>query len=339
MNQALIIGGNGFLGMALARALKQAGINRVRSFDLSVHPDPEIESVTGDLRDLQQVTQACAGIDTVFQTAALVDWGPRSRARLFAVNVDGNRNVIAACRERNVARLIYTSSIDVVFDGSPIRNGTEALPYPPRHLDDYGETKAIAERDVLHAHDPAGLQTCALRSAGIYGPRDRHRFPSIIKAVRQGQMVRLGNGNAKFDHIYITNLVEAHLRAAQALQPGSAVGGQAYFVTDHEPSNFYDFFTPYLQALGWPVPSKRIPLSVAYGLALAMEALGRIGLGPQPPLLTRYVVLSTCRDFYFSSEKARREFSYTPVVGPERAFTETLAWLEAEGYRRLEDRA
>jgi sterol-4alpha-carboxylate 3-dehydrogenase (decarboxylating) len=185
----------------------------------------------------------------------------------------------------------------------------------------------------LQAHDPNGLQTCSLRSAGIYGPGDRHRFPSILKAVRGGQMIYLGDGSARFDHVYITNLVEAHLGAARELRPGKVVGGQAYFITENRPGNFYEFFTPYLRALGWPVPSIRAPLAVAYALALVMEALGRIGVGPLPPLLTRYVVLSTCRDFYFSSEKAHRAFGYTPVVSPERAFAETLSWLISEGYR------
>ena len=58
-----------------------------------------------------------------------------------------------------------------------------------------------------------------------------------------------------------------------------------------------------------------------------MESLGRIGIGPQPPLLTRYVVLSTCQDFYFDGSKARRDFGYHPTISEDQAFDETLAWL------------
>jgi len=326
MADILVIGGNGFLGAALLRALQQAGHGPLRSFDLAPCSDPRIASMTGDLRNPDAVLQACAGVDTVFQTAALVDWGPRSRARLWAVNVQGNRNVIAACQQQRVARLIYTSSIDVVFNGAPVRDGDESLPYPTRHLDDYGHTKSLAEQDVLRANDPAGLQTCALRAAGIYGPGDRHRFPPVFKAARQGNMVYLGDGRARFNHIYISNLVQAHLSAAAGLQPGSLLSGQAYFVTDHEATNFYDFFTPYLTALGFPIPRRRIPEGVAYALALALETLARWGIGPQPPLLTRYVVRSTCRDFYFSGAKARRELGYEPLVSPDQAFLETLEW-------------
>ena len=330
MQKILVIGGSGFLGSALISGLKKSGVDQVQCFDLNPHPDPDVESIIGNLCNPEQVLQACAGMDTVFQTAALVDWGPRSRARLMAVNVQGNRNVIDACQKQRVIRLIYTSSIDVVFDGTPIRNGDEQLSYPKQHLDDYGHTKALAEQDVLRANDHQGLQTCALRAAGIYGPGDRHRFPPILQATRQGKMVHLGNGTARFNHIYIANLVEAHIRAALALQPGSLVSGQAYFITDHEPGNFYDFFTPYLTALGYPVPNTRIPASVAYGLAIVMETMARLGFGSQPPLLTRYVVLSTCRDFYFNSAKARRDFGYQPTVSTEQAFDETLAWLKKQ---------
>ncbi|MBK8823687.1 MAG: NAD-dependent epimerase/dehydratase family protein [Anaerolineales bacterium] len=330
MKNILVIGGSGFLGAALISGLKKSGFDQVRCFDLNPCPDSDVESIIGDLCNPEQVLQACAGVDTVFQTAALVDWGSRSRERLMAVNVRGNRNVIEACHKQGVTRLIYTSSVDVVFDGTPISNGDEQQPYPKQHLDDYSHTKALAEQDILHANQPRGLQTCALRAAGIYGPGDRHRFPPILKAARQGKMIYLGDGSARFNHIYITNLVEAHIRAALALQQDSLVSGQAYFITDHEPGNFYDFVTPYLTALGYPVPGKRIPDAFAYGLALMFETLARLGVGPQPPLLTRYVMLSTCRDFYFKGIKARNDFGYRPTVSPEQAFDETLAWLKEQ---------
>jgi len=328
MENILVIGSSGFLGSALILTLKQAGYNNVRGFDLTAHPDASVDTILGDICDSAQVSRACAGMDTVFQTATLVDWGMRSRARLYAVNVQGNRNVIEACQAQGVRRLIYTSSIDVVFDGSSIRNGDEQLPYPPHHLDDYGDTKTIAEQDVLRANHPNGLQTCALRSTGIYGPGDKYRFPGILDAVRQGNTFSLGHGNSLFNHIYITNLVHAHLRAAQALEPASALSGQAYFIIDHPPLNFYKFFAPYLQALGYPPLSRRIPLPIAYALALFMETLARLGIGSQRPLLTRYVVLSTCKDFYFTSAKAKRDFGYEPIISAEQAFQETLNGLK-----------
>ncbi|MEI8094727.1 MAG: NAD-dependent epimerase/dehydratase family protein [Spirochaetales bacterium] len=326
MERILVIGGNGFLGAALLRGLLEAGYSALTSFDLTPGGEPGVRSLAGDLRNAEQVRAACEGIDTVFQTAALVDWGPRSRERLYAINVLGNRNVIEACQAQGVARLVYTSSIDVVFDGHDIAGGDESLPIPTRHLDDYGHTKALAEAEVLAASTASGLQTCALRAAGIYGPGDRHRFPPILKAVRGGQMMYLGDGQARFNHVYITNLVQAHLQSAESLLPGSAVSGRAFFVTDHEPGNFYEFFTPFLTALDLPVPSRRLPAGLAYALAVVMEGLAR-WFGGAAPLLTRYVVRSTCRDFWFVTHGAEQAFGYRPRVTRDEAFSQTLDWL------------
>jgi nucleoside-diphosphate-sugar epimerase len=327
MEDTLIIGGAGFLGAALASELKKRGVS-VRVFDLLPHPDPSIPTHIGDLRDKAQVREACTGVDTVFQTASLVDWGSRSRDRLYAVNVKGNRNVISVCQELGVPKLVYTSSIDVVFDGHPVANGDESLPYPANHLDHYGHSKMLAEQEVLAANGQHGLRTCALRTAGIYGPGDRHRLPSILKAARSGQNIRLGDGSAKFGHVYVTNVVHAHILAAQALDGPAA--GQAYFIGDHPPGNFFDFFTPYLAAFGFPPAKTSIPYRVAYMLAILMETVARLGIGPSTPTLTRYVVASTCVDFYFSHDKAKRELGYQPVVSLEQAQAETLAWLRAD---------
>jgi nucleoside-diphosphate-sugar epimerase len=326
MKNVLVIGGAGFLGAALASELKKRDAT-VCVFDLLPHPDPSIPTHIGDLQNKAQVREACAGVDTVFQTASLVDWGLRSKDRLYAVNVAGNRNVISACQDLGVPRLVYTSSIDVVFDGHPIANGDESLPYPSKHLDQYGYTKMLAEQDVLAANGQRGLRTCALRTAGIYGPGDRHRLPSILKAARAGQNIRLGDGSAKFGHVYVANVVQAHILAAEVLE--SAASGQAYFIGDHPAGNFFDFFTSYLAAFGVPPAKTRIPYRLAYALAMLMEAAARLGLGPSTPTLTRYVVASTCVDFYFSHEKASRELGYQPVVSFEQAQEETLTWLHS----------
>jgi nucleoside-diphosphate-sugar epimerase len=139
-------------------------------------------------------------------------------------------------------------------------------------------------------------------------------------------MVRLGDGTARFGHVYVTNVVHAHRLAAQALQANQA-SGQCYFIGDHPPTNFFDFFTPFLQTLGYSPASRTISKRLAWVLAVLSEALGRAGIGPQPPLLTRYVVASTCEDFFFSHAKAGRELGYRPIISYEQALAETIAAL------------
>jgi sterol-4alpha-carboxylate 3-dehydrogenase (decarboxylating) len=61
-----------------------------------------------------------------------------------------------------------------------------------------------------------------------------------------------------------------------------------------------------------------------------METATRLGIGPSTPTLTRYVVASTCVDFYFSHDKAARELGYQPIISLEKAQMETLTWLKAD---------
>ena len=97
----------------------------------------------GDIRDFEQVRKACEGIDTVFHTAARLDFytfvSDWRRAQSFAVNVGGVDNVIHACREAGVKRLIHTSSNNVTF-GDPVVDGDENTPYATDTEDIYTET-------------------------------------------------------------------------------------------------------------------------------------------------------------------------------------------------------
>jgi sterol-4alpha-carboxylate 3-dehydrogenase (decarboxylating) len=165
-------------------------------------------------------------------------------------------------------------------------------------------------------------------------------LPNIIKNAQLGRAIRLGNGRSQFNHVYIGNVVQAHLLAAAALVPNSAVAGQAYFITDDPPTNFYDFMEPFLQGLGYDVPTQSIPYGVAYGLAVVLETLQRLRL-PLPQTLrqlTPYTVASTCVDFYFTHAKAARDFGYAPVISRAEAIATTLTWLQQAGFAKNSNR-
>ena len=120
----------------------------------------EVETIAGDIRDADDVLRACAGVDTVFHTAARSGiWG--SWARYYDVNVRGTRNVVSACLQQGVPRLVYTSSPSVTFDGGHQRNVDESIGYARRWLSHYSHTKALGEQHVLEANDPPRLMTCA----------------------------------------------------------------------------------------------------------------------------------------------------------------------------------
>jgi nucleoside-diphosphate-sugar epimerase len=326
----LVMGGAGMLGYEIVRQLLDQGM-QVRVLDLAELPEPvggrRLEAAVGDIRNRQAVLAACEGVDVVFQAAAAV-WDVKTPARVFQeVNVEGNRNVIDACRRLRVPRLVYTSSMDVVVDGrKPIVDGDESLPYPARMpRDPYSRSKIEAERLVLEAND-GGLATCSLRPVGMYGPRDKYHLGNIIGMARKGVSLRLGDGSARFSHVYSENAAHAHVLAVRALRFGGGSAGQCYFVCDHFPaSNLFDFMEPFLRALDLPVPRVSIPYPVAWAMATVAELVA-----PRSNL-NRFSMVQTCVDHTFVDGKARRELGYAPIVSLPEAFERSVAWLRDGG--------
>ena len=315
----LVTGGAGFLGSHLARALLERGY-RVQVLDLAA-PDFTHERLRfsqGDLRCYEDVLEAVTGADTVFHTASIVTllsyYSKEIRQESYDINVGGTENVIRACRESGVARLIYTSSNNVIFDGHDIELADESLPYPDKYVDLYSETKSLAEREVLAANGPEGLLTCAIRPSGIYGPGEKLFLPRVIARCDDGLLlIRMGDEDAKSEYSYIDNLVHGHLLAAHKLVPGSPAPGQAYFINDGECLNNFEFFRPVLEDLGLPFPERLVP---AFPLKI-VAAVGEIAhwlLKTPRPIFTVIEVLKSSVSNPCSIEKARRDLGYEPLV-------------------------
>lgn len=333
----LVTGATGFLGSRIVNMLLEEG-KKVRVFVRRDYEDDRVEVIKGDLLDTESIKQAVQGVDVVFHTASFISWNPNETQKLYDINVKANMEIIKTCKQFKVSKLIYTSSIDAIYGGKPIKNGDESLPYPHKFVDDYSYTKAKGEQDVIAAHDEHGLLTCSLRTAGIYGPGDRTRLPSIIDILRKGNYMSIGDGTALFNHVYVDNCAHAHLLAEKHLTPGSAVGGQCYFITDHQATYFYDFFKPILHALGYTLPKKQLSYKMAMFLAHVSEFMIKMPWNKKSasPMITKYTVASTALDFSFTHDKATRDFNYEPIVSLDEAIQQTINDLKERGYANTE---
>ena len=161
--KALVTGGGGFLGKAIVRLLLTRG-DEVRSFSRGDYPELVALGVAqfqGDLADPEALFRAAAGCDIIFHVAARAGiWG--SYADFYRANVTGTENVIAACLNHGIGRLVYTGSPSAVFDGRDVEGGDESLPYPDHYEAHYPATKAMAEKLVLAANSST-LATVSLR--------------------------------------------------------------------------------------------------------------------------------------------------------------------------------
>ncbi len=329
-SRILVTGGGGFLGGAIVGRLVAEG-KAVRSFSRGSYPELErlgVEQVQGDLGDADAVDRACQGCDLVHHVAAKAGvWGDRDD--FVRANVAGTRNVLAACRRQGIARLVYTSSPSVVFDGRDLEGVDESIPYSRRFTAFYPQTKAEAEREVLEANGP-DLATVALRPHLIWGPGDTHIVPGIVARARAGQLRRIGKQDHLVDFTYIDNAAHAHILAAEKLHPGSQVAGRAYFLSDGRPVLLWEFINRILAAAGAPPATKTVSPRVAYALGWLLEKLWATFPLPGEPRLTRFLAEELSTSHWFDIGAARRELGYQPVVEMEEGLTRLREWLNSE---------
>jgi 3beta-hydroxy-delta5-steroid dehydrogenase/steroid delta-isomerase len=334
LGNCLVTGAAGLLGRNLTRALLERGC-RVRAL---VHKTPlrleheNLECLTGDVRDVPAMRQACEGVATVFHTAALMSFlGGSSvteayRRPAWEINVTGTENLLGACRDRNVKRFIYTSSVDVCFEGTTAEDMDQTTPYAKKPKSVYAQTKIAAEKKVLAAHGEGGLLTCALRADGIYGPEENLLLDSIVKQAAAGRLtVAIGSADTLQDNSYIDNLVHGEILAAQHLRPDGSACGKAYFITDYRPQNMFDFFRPLIEGMGFAFPMRRIPGGLLSPVLTLWEHL-HFRLGVPPPPVGPYELDKVTVTHYGSIRDAERDLGYKPVKSYEQAMEECLPY-------------
>lgn len=328
--KALVTGGGGFLGRYVVEQLLADGW-QVRSISRRQYPELEalgVEQVPGDLRDRDHVVAACQDVDVVHHVAGQAGiWGPWSE--YHGINTLGTENVVAGCLQHGVGRLVYTSTPSVTFDGGDQCGIDETAPYPDEWLCHYPHSKALAEQHVLSSngteHDQGKLWTCALRPHLIWGPRDNHLIPRLIARARSGRLRRIGDGQNLIDMVYVENAAAAHLQAADKLTEDSPVCGRAYFITQGEPINCWDWINQILDLADIPPIAKSISAGRAWKLGAVCEAIYRTLRIRREPPMTRFLAAQLSTSHYFDLTRAREDFGYAPRIST------------AEGMQRLAD--
>src|SRR5207248_10274951 len=203
-------------------------IGTVREAALALHGiEDEVALVEADLRDPDAITEAVNGCGTVFHLAAqtIVSNAAADPREAYEVNVIGTRNVMEACREREVGRIVFASS-DKAYGAS------KELPYredfPLRAVHPYDASKAAADilaRTYWRSH---GLPVAVTRFANLYGGGDLNfsrLIPEAVSAVLDGRRpVIRSDGTPQRDFLYVEDAARAYLAIADALDRGAARG-------------------------------------------------------------------------------------------------------------------
>ncbi|MCA9240081.1 MAG: NAD-dependent epimerase/dehydratase family protein [Planctomycetales bacterium] len=340
--QYLVTGAGGFLGRYIVEQLVARG-DSVRGLARSSYPDLEalgVEMHAGDLADRAAVDRAVDGVDCVMHVGGKVGvWG--RWFDYFQANVQGTLNLLGACQELGVERFVFTSSPSVTFDGADQENVDERAPYPTRWLAHYPHSKAIAENFVLsmNGQQVAGggaMRTCSLRPHLVWGPRDHHLTARLIERARSGQLRRVGEGHNLVDTIYVENAADAHLLAADALaDPDTPVAGHAYFLSQGEPVNCWQWIDEVLALVDLPPVRQSISERKAYLAGRVLEEVHRWTRNPREPRMTRFVARSLATHHWFDISAARRDLAYKPRVSTEEGMQRLGEWLRSSAERGI----
>ncbi|MBM3990722.1 MAG: NAD-dependent epimerase/dehydratase family protein [Planctomycetes bacterium] len=328
--KAVVTGASGFLGSRLCAELLREGHQVVAG---SRKPVPELIALGArhaplDLSDRDALRNAFKDADVVFHVAAKTGvWG-REREYVES-NVTGTRNVLAACEQRRVKRLVYTSSPSVVFDGRDHVDASNDLPYAHDYLCSYPATKALAEREVLAANGRWGLSTCALRPHLIFGPGDPHLVPRLLARARAGKLARIGTGDNEVTLCAVETAVAAHIAAARGLRPDARHAGRAYFIGQERPVRLWDWIDGLLRALDIPPVQRRVPFALAYATGTLCEAIWWLTARASEPPMTRFVALALARSHSYSMEPAKCDFGFREPLGIEAATAAVVASLRS----------
>ncbi len=325
----LVTGATGFVGSAVARALRSRG-HRLR---LLVRPGSDrrnvaglgAELVEGDLRDPASLAAAVAGCRYVLHVAADYRLWVPDPAPMLAANVDGTRALLLAAAAARVERIVYCSSVaalGLVGDGTP---GTEDTPV---HLDGivgaYKRSKYLAEqavRDLVRDH---AVPAVIVNPSTPVGPRD-------IKPTPTGKMVldaAAGRMPAYVDTglniVHVDDVAAGHVLA---LERGRI--GEAYILGGHD-LGMPEVLAMVDDVMGRPTPRRaRLPHGLLWPVALGMEGAAR-AFGIEP-LVTREMLAMAKKRMYFSTAKAIAELGYAPRPA-RQAVADAVAWFRDAGW-------
>ena len=230
-SKILVIGGAGFVGSHLVDQLVQEPVAEIRVFDNLVRgkvsniqgalASGKVRFINGTIADVDQLRAAMQGCDYVFHLAALwLGECVNSPRQAIDINVVGTYNVIEACRDLGIKRVVYSSSASV-YGNALSTPMTEDHPFNNRTM--YGATKVAGEQFFRAFNDMHKLNYAGLRYMNVYGPRMDYKgvyvsvIMKVLDKIDQGQRpVIHGDGTQSYDFVHVEDVARANVLALKA---------------------------------------------------------------------------------------------------------------------------
>lgn len=305
--KVLVTGGAGFIGSNLIKQLIKDGNdvtvldNFMSGYKSNLDPFPSVNLIEGDIRDKSAVEKAMEGVEVIFHLAASVG---NKRSIDFPItdaeiNVLGTINVLEAARKAGVRKIVTSSSAGIFGELKtlPIKEDHQIEPDSP-----YGCTKLCEEKLCLSYAKLYDIEAVCLRYFNVYGPNQRfdaygNVIPIFVFRMLRNEMLTIfGDGNQTRDFVHVNDVVQANLKAAEAVGVSGA-------------------------------------FNIASGTSITINSLvemitqntnfSKVGYGPERP--------GDVRDSLADISLAQQKFGYKPTVEITKGIKEYIGWAETIG--------
>ena len=325
-SRVLVTGASGFVGSAIAAALRARGCDvqaLVRPSSPRTNLDPADTVHEGDLSDRASLAPALKGVRFLFHAAADYRLWARNPEEILRNNVEGTRLVMEEALRAGVERIVYTSSVATL---QPVEVGAATEDNPLAEdaaIGAYKRSKVAAERLVEAMVRRNGLPAVIVNPSTPIGPRDVRPTPTgrIIVEAASGRMPGFVETGLNLAHV--DDVAAGHIAALDRGRIGERyiLGGDNVFLAD--------MLADIAGLVGRRAPTLKLPRTLLYPLAYGAELMARVR-GVEP-----FVTLDGLRmarhHMFFDDSKARRELGYASRPHRE-GLADAVAWFRSHGY-------
>lgn len=322
----LITGASGFLGSAVISKLVATS---AQIYALTLPNDrladklpKEVNRINGDVCDFSSLSEFFQISDEstcVIHCAGIVSVASRPDDRIYKVNVEGTKNILACAESRKVAKLIYVSSVHAIPEqpkGILIKEINEFS--PENVLGQYAKTKAMATQAVLDA-TKRGLNASVVFPSGIIGPNDEAMgsITSMLSSYLAGKLPVAVKGG--YDFVDVRDVADGIISCTEKGEKGEGYILSGHYVTIKELIDCVKSITGIKKRVTY------FPMCIAKAVAPLYE---KIAVRKKRKLFyTPYAVNVLSSNGLFSNEKARStlNFNSRPI---SETLTDTVIWLK-----------
>ena len=305
----LITGAGGHIGNVLSKLLYEKGHHDLRFLAMENENISYIEPyakeiVRGDIRDPLTVKKAVTGCDYVFHLAGLVKISGVRKKLIYDINAGGTKNVVEACLEKQVKRLLYVSSVHALYEPKDACVEERLCTDIGALKGDYAKSKAMATIEVINGIQK-GLDAVIVFPSGIIGPHD---YKTSYTGSAIDQYINSSKKQYFFDGAYdFVDVRDAADGIYKAFKKGEK--GQGYILSGSVAS-LEDIIESVEEATDKKI--RRTKISRALVRLAAFFAPVYYKIAGKKPVLSKYSVEVLMSNSNISCEKAKRKLGYSP---------------------------